>query len=79
MNKGHEMSERLLDVNELSKVINVKPQWIYRAARSGIIPCRRFGKQVRFDLDEVLEASNRAFIQSRDDDAGGEPARAEAS
>ena len=78
MNKGHEMSERLLDVNELSKVINVKPQWIYRAARSGLIPCRRFGKQVRFDLDEVLEASNRAFIQSRDDDAGGETAQVEA-
>lgn len=73
------MSERLLDVNELSKVINVKPQWIYRAARNGTIPCRRFGKQVRFDLDEVLEASNSAFIQSRDDDAGVEPAQAEAS
>ena len=47
--------QKLLNVQELSKVLNVPVTWIYQRTSQNAIPFIKVGKYVRFDLDEVLE------------------------
>ncbi len=46
--------QRLIDVRELSKILNVPISWLYQRTRLGAIPCIRIGKYVRFDPGEVI-------------------------
>ena len=40
---------KLLTVKETAAVLRVKPQWVYKMARSGALPNVRLGRQVRID------------------------------
>jgi excisionase family DNA binding protein len=42
--------------------LNVKTSWVYEAVRSGLLPCRRLGRHIRFTrpmLDEWLAEQPR--------------------
>jgi excisionase family DNA binding protein len=50
----------LVEADVLAEFLRVSPDTVLEWARSGRIPCRRFGpRTVRFDLDEVLESEER--------------------
>ena len=54
--KNRREVEKLLTVDELSKVLNVPKSWIYERTRQGqtAIPFVRLGAYVRFDAEEVI-------------------------
>jgi excisionase family DNA binding protein len=47
--------KRLRTVQEAAAKLNLPPSWLYERTRKNEIPCRRFGKYIRF-TDEDLEA-----------------------
>jgi excisionase family DNA binding protein len=48
------VTRRFVDKHAIAELLGVPPSWVKESARSGAIPCHRFGKYVRFDPDEVL-------------------------
>jgi len=46
--------EKLVDVREMARILNVPVSWLYERTRLGTIPCIRIGKYVRFNPPEVL-------------------------
>ncbi len=49
--------DRLLRPEQAAWYLNVKTSWVYEAVRSGLLPCRRVGRHIRFTrsmLDEWL-------------------------
>ncbi len=46
--------EKLVDVREMARLLNVPVSWLYERTRLGTIPCIRIGKYVRFEPAEVL-------------------------
>ena len=52
---------QLVSVQELSKILNVPPSWIYQQTRLGseAIPFVKIGKYVRFNPDEVINFFRR--------------------
>lgn len=57
------MGNHLVDARELSALLNVPTTWVWRAARQGIIPHRRFGKYMRFDPEHVLAMASVGWEQ----------------
>jgi excisionase family DNA binding protein len=49
------MENDLLTIEELCNKLNLNKSWIYQRTRNGMIPCIRFGKYLRFRLDDVVE------------------------
>jgi excisionase family DNA binding protein len=50
----------LLTVRELARILRLNEQTVYRLARTGAIPSIHVGpKAIRFDLDEVRNATSR--------------------
>jgi excisionase family DNA binding protein len=52
------MNQNLLNVEEISEVLNVPHSWIYARTRekgAGSIPCIKVGKYVRFELEKVMD------------------------
>jgi excisionase family DNA binding protein len=45
--------EKLITVQELSKLLSVKTRTLYHWVREGVIPYVRLGKLVRFDLGQI--------------------------
>jgi excisionase family DNA binding protein len=43
----------LLNIEELSKLLNLPKSWIYERTRRGEIPHRKLGKYLRFDIQEI--------------------------
>ena len=60
MEKPEAAVEKLVDVREMARILNVPVSWLYERTRLGTIPCLRIGKYVRFDPAEVL-----AFFRGR--------------
>ena len=58
-----DVPDRLIDVRELSRILNVPVSWLYERTRKGAIPSIRVGKYVRFNPQEVL-----AFLRSNGPD-----------
>lgn len=54
MEKPEPALEKLADVREMARILNVPVSWLYERTRFGTIPCIRIGKYVRFDPAEVL-------------------------
>ena len=50
------MTDRLVDVKELAKILSVPVSWIYDRTRQGpeVIPHIKFGNYVRFNVEEVI-------------------------
>ncbi len=53
------MSERLLTARELGEVLGLKPGTILDRWERGELPGYKFGRAVRFDVDEVLATGRR--------------------
>jgi excisionase family DNA binding protein len=54
--------DRLLRHQQAAWYLNVKTSWVYEAVRSGLLPCRRVGRHIRFTrpmLDEWLAQQPR--------------------
>jgi excisionase family DNA binding protein len=47
------LPNQLLTAEQVAKRLQVKPSWVYRAAREGTIPAVRLGRWVRFDPDAL--------------------------
>ena len=47
-------NQRLADIDEAAKVLNVPRSWLYERTRKNAVPCVRIGKYVRFDWDQLL-------------------------
>lgn len=60
MEKSEAAVEKLVDVREMARILNVPISWLYERTRLGTIPCIRIGKYVRFDPLGVL-----AFFRKR--------------
>lgn len=56
------MNGRLLTARELADVLGVKPATILDQWERGELPGYKFGRAVRFDLDEVLAAGRRPGV-----------------
>lgn len=46
-------AETLLTIDELAKILKVKPAWLYTAAQRGDVPRVKIGKFVRFRESEI--------------------------
>ena len=55
--------DRLVDVREMARILNVPVSWLYDRTRKGAIPSIRIGKYVRFNSEEVL-----AFFRAKSPD-----------
>jgi excisionase family DNA binding protein len=53
------VNPRLLTAKELGEAIGLKPATILDLWERGELPGFKYGRAVRFDLDEVLEAGRR--------------------
>ena len=51
----NEKFNNLVDVNQIAKLLNVAPSWIYKKTRTNQIPFIKLGKYCRFDAQEVME------------------------
>jgi len=49
------MQRRFLNIKELSDFLAVRPNTIYSWVSQRKIPCKKFGRLVRFDLKEIEE------------------------
>lgn len=47
------MTERLLNVDEVAELLQVKRSWIYAETRANRIPHVRLGRYVRYRLDAI--------------------------
>ena len=47
-------NQRLADIEEAAKALNVPRSWLYERTRKNAVPCVRVGKYIRFDLDQLL-------------------------
>ncbi len=48
------MNDRLLDAGEVAELLHVPKRWVAEHTRSGLIPCVRLGRYVRYRRDAVL-------------------------
>jgi excisionase family DNA binding protein len=52
---------RLVTAQVVAQALSCSVSWVYEAAQRGIIPSYHVGNRlVRFDIDEVIEASRQA-------------------
>lgn len=59
----------LLTVDETAGLLRMKPQWVYKMVRSGVLPSIRLGRQVRIDeaaLTKWLFERRSAGTQSQE-------------
>ena len=54
MDQPEDSARKLIDVQEMARILNVPVSWLYERTRLRTIPCVRIGKYVRFDPAEVL-------------------------
>ena len=47
------MITSLMTLEEVATYLKVKPSWIYARTRSGLIPHRKLGNHLRFDVAEI--------------------------
>lgn len=63
------MLERLLNVKEVSQILNVKEGTIYDWVSQNYIPHFKISKFVRFNEAEILEWLNKKHIKGRNTNA----------
>lgn len=49
--------KRLLDLEEAARMLNISSRGLRHLAATGSVPYHRVGRQLRFDPDELLEAT----------------------
>lgn len=45
--------EPLWKVTEVARFLSMSPQWVYKQAELGALPCARFGASIRFEPAEI--------------------------
>jgi excisionase family DNA binding protein len=65
MDEPAETTERYLDVGEVAKVLGVTEMTVYRWARRGQLPARRFGRSLRFLLSDCDAAARLREMATR--------------
>ena len=50
---------RLLTAKETAEILRVTQPRVYELARSGLLPCVRMGRQIRFDEEKLREWAMR--------------------
>ena len=50
-----ETAELVLTVRDAADILNVNTKWIYDHVESGLLPCRRLDRMVRFSLSDLNE------------------------
>lgn len=65
MDEPAEKAERYLDVGEVAKVLGVTEMTVYRWARRGQLPARRFGRSLRFLLSDCDSAARLRELSNR--------------
>ena len=50
----NQITVRLVNVEEMARILGVPVSWLYQRTRANAIPCVRVGKYVRFKPEEVL-------------------------
>jgi excisionase family DNA binding protein len=53
------MSEPVLDVKEAAAALGLKVGTLYSLAARGLVPSHRLGRQRRFIVEEILEATKQ--------------------
>jgi excisionase family DNA binding protein len=53
-------TQRLLDADEMSHVLKISREALWRLARQGTVPSLRVGRLLRFDEEKVLLALEKA-------------------
>lgn len=46
--------EKLLNISDVSKILNVKESWVRKAVFRRELNCRKVGSLVRFSMDDIL-------------------------
>ena len=54
------MSERLLTADDVAELLAVPVSWVRESTRSGLLPCVRLGRYVRFE-----QAAVECWLQER--------------
>ncbi|MEW6555114.1 MAG: helix-turn-helix domain-containing protein [Actinomycetota bacterium] len=57
------MDKRLLTSKEMAPILGISEAEVRRSARLGYIPYYRFGRLMRFDPAEVLEATRQRELK----------------
>ncbi len=65
MERSEETQTKLVDVQEMARILSVPKSWLYQRTHLGTIPHTKIGKYVRFDATEVL-----AFFKKAEDTSG---------
>lgn len=55
----------LLTPEQLADRLNVPRSWVYEQSRAGKIPTHRFGRYIRFRLDEVIASREERLTANR--------------
>jgi excisionase family DNA binding protein len=59
---------KLLTAKETAELLRVKPQWVYRMVRRGVLPGVRLGRQLRVDEDALKSwVADRTMFQNGKD------------
>ena len=45
--------EPMWKVADVARFLSMSPQWVYKQAELGTLPCARFGSSLRFDPAEI--------------------------
>lgn len=53
LRKKHCSAERFIKAKEVAVLLGMDVYTVYRKAKSGQIPCHRFGRSYRFRLSEI--------------------------
>lgn len=50
---------------EVAEYLGVTDKTVYKWAREGIIPCRRFGRTVKFSIEDIVRKEKENGVEVR--------------
>jgi excisionase family DNA binding protein len=62
VNRPAALSEPLLDADDVANLLNIPVKTVRQYARDGRLPCRRFGKHIRYVRAEIAQAIEKGTI-----------------
>lgn len=63
----NEKDEKLIDSNELAKILHVTPRTVQLLAEQGVITCQKIGKKNRYDLYNAVYEYNEHYAKKASD------------
>jgi excisionase family DNA binding protein len=62
---GNTMSMKLITIDELAELLSVSKTHIYKQVKKGTIPFHKVGAALRFNYDEVVEATRQEPVSDK--------------